>query len=504
MRDVMTHTAGFEDTIAESFVESRQQMQPLRSYLIKHMPDEIYPPGKVTAYSNYGATLAGYIVQRLSGEPFDNYVARHIFKPLGMTHSTFAQPLPAGWEKHIAKGYLQASDTKPFPFEFIEVGPAGSLTTTATDMAHFMIAQLGDGQYHGAPILSPATLRLMHSPQSRMAPGTNGFDLGFYQENRNGLRIVGHAGDTNVFHSDLHLLLDKNVGFFISFNSQGQDGAAEPVRVEIFRAFLDRYFPFAPPKEKTVADPQKDAARVAGWYGSSRRIASALQVVGPLTQSSVSALPDGEIQVSMLTDLAGTPKHWREVGPLTYRQVDGQSYLRFVTDSGGNVSYWISDDFPPVMVFDKIDGLTATGNLEWMFSIFAAVLLLTLAIWIGGWLVRRRHGATLQLDRLQRRLRLASRLGIVAYLAMLLAWGLVLKALMGNAWSLDGPMLFAYVLGVVTLIGMLAVLAEAVRRVWRGPEGWVVRAGEALLGLCALYGVWLIFAFGLVSFSLRY
>ena len=439
MRNVMTHTAGFGETIAESFVESRQQMQPLRSYLIKHMPDEIYPPGKVTAYSNYGATLAGYIVQRLSGEPFDTYIARHIFQPLGMKDSTFAQPLPAGWEKNIAKGYLQASDTKPFPFEYIEVGPAGSLTSTATDMAHFMIAQLGDGHYQGAPILSPATLRLMHSPQSRMAPGANGFALGFYQENRNGLRIVGHGGDTNVFHSDLHLLLDKNVGFFISFNSQGQDGAAEPVRVEIFRAFLDRYFPYTPPEQKTVANPQRDAARVAGWYGTSRRIASALQVVGPLTQSSVTALPDGEIQASMLTNLAGTPKRWREVGPLTYREVGGQSHLRFVADSSGNVSYWISDDFPPVFVFEKLGGLTTKGNLEWMFPLFATVLLLTLAIWIGGWFVRRRVGSKLELDRLQTRLRLASRLGILAYLAMLMAWALVLKQLMGSAWSLDRP-----------------------------------------------------------------
>ena len=173
------------------------------------------------AYSNYGATLAGYIVQRLSGEPFDQYVANHIYQPLGMQHSTFVQPLPAALAPDMSQGYAQASDGKSKPFEIVEIAPAGSVSATADDMARFMIAQLGDGSDGGTPILDAKTLALMHSPQSRMAPGMNGFDLGFYQENRNGLRIIGHAGDTNWFHSDLHLLLDRNVGVFMSFNSAG-------------------------------------------------------------------------------------------------------------------------------------------------------------------------------------------------------------------------------------------------------------------------------------------
>lgn len=504
LRNLMTHTPGFEDTFDGSFVNSAQQLVPYREYLVKHTPAEIFPPGRVVAYSNYGAMLAGYIVQRVSGEPYDQYIEHHIFQPLGMDHSTFEQPLPAALARDISQGYVTASDKKPGPFEYIEVAPAGSLSATATDMAHFMIAQLEGGSYGGASILSPATAQLMHTPQSRMAPGMNGFDLGFYQENRNGLRIIGHAGDTNYFHSDLHLLLDKDVGFFISVNSPGTDGEAEQLRTGIFRAFLDHYYPYTPPVEPTIARSQADAARVAGWYLTSRRITSALGLINVLTQSSVTALPNGEIEVDALKNLAGVPRRWREVGPLTYREVGGQTHLKFVTDSNGHVGYWISDDFLPVMVFQKVHGLTQKGDVVWMGSVVIAVFILTIAIWLGGWIVRRRFNKPLLVTSLEKRLRLASRVGVLVMLGALVAWASVFAVLLKGTFAIAGVLIVAYLLGALGLLGALAVLAETGRRTLHGPGGWLVRAGEGLLALCALYGLWAIFAFGLASFSFHY
>ncbi|MGH8199718.1 MAG: serine hydrolase domain-containing protein, partial [Steroidobacteraceae bacterium] len=215
LRDAMTHSTGFEDSVTDLFVNEASQLYPLRRFLIQHMPPLVHPPGKVVAYSNYATALAGYIVQRVSGEPYEEYISRHILVPLGMSDSTFQQPLPSSMQPFMATGYRLASDDDPVPFEYVEAAPAGALTTTVTDMAKFMLAQLGGGSFNGARILSPATVQQMHTPQGRPLPGMNGMDLGFYDENRNGLRIVGHAGDTGAFHSDLHLLLDKNVGLFI-------------------------------------------------------------------------------------------------------------------------------------------------------------------------------------------------------------------------------------------------------------------------------------------------
>ena len=502
LRNLMTHTPGFEDTIADNLVPSPRDLVPYREYLVRHMPAEIFPPGKVVAYSNYGATLAGYIVQRVSGEPFADYIARHILQPLGMMHSTFEQPPPPALAKELSQGYIKASDDKPVPFEYDQIAPAGAFSTTAVDMAHFMIAQLEGGSYDGVSILSPATTQLMHTPQSRMAPGMNGFDLGFYQQNRNGLRIIGHGGDIEAFHSDLHLLLDKHVGFFISLNSLGRSGAGN-VRAAVFHAFLDRYYPYTPPAEATLPHPQADAARVAGWYGFSRRFESGLRIINGLLQVHVTALPGGEIEVPpLLANLAGAPKRWREVGPLTYREVGGQTHLKFVTGSGGHVAYWVCDDFIPVLIFQRVRGLGQQGELKWMGGVCLAVLILTLAIWSGGGIARRRFKRPLLVTLQEKRLRLASRVGILLLLAMVCAWVVPLTSLYSS--NIDVMLTIAYIVGLLGFLGALAVLAEAVRRVLRGPGGWLVRSGEGLLGLCALYGIWAIFFFGLANFSYQF
>ncbi|HEV2272327.1 MAG TPA: serine hydrolase domain-containing protein [Steroidobacteraceae bacterium] len=499
LRNLMTHTPGFEDTVADNLVTSPRDLVPYRDYLVKHMPAEIFPPGKIVAYSNYGATLAGYIVERVSGEPFAEYIARHILQPLGMTHSTFEQPPPPALAKDLSQGYIKASDDKPVPVEYDQIAPAGALSSTAVDMAHFMIAQLEGGSYDGASIMSPATTHLMHTPQSRMAPGMNGFDLGFYQENRNGLRIIGHGGDIEAFHSDVHLLLDKDVGFFIAVNSLGKNGAGN-MRAAVFHAFLDRYYPYTPPAEATLPHSQADAARVAGWYGFSRRFESGLRIINGVLQVRVTALPNGEIEAPpLLMNLAGAPKRWREVGPLTYREVGGQAHLKFVTDSDGHVAYWVCDDFIPVLIFQRVHGLGRKGELEWMGGVCMAVLILTVAIWIGGGIVRRRFKTPLPLTLREKRFRLASRVGILLMVAMVCAWVVPVTSLYSS--SINLMLTIAYIASLLGLLGALVVLAQAVRRMLRGPGGWLARGGEVLLGLCAIYGIRLILFLGLANFS---
>jgi CubicO group peptidase (beta-lactamase class C family) len=506
LRNLMTHTPGFEETFAGGIVESPSDFVPYREYLVKHLPAEIFPPGKIVAYSNYGAMLAGYIVQRVSGEPFDEYIARHILQPLRMTHSTFDQPLPPALAKDLSKAYTKASDENPLPFEYSQIPPAGALSSTAVDMTHFMIAQLEGGSYNGASIMSPATTQLMHTPQSRMAPGMNGFALGFYQENRNGLRIIGHGGDISGFHSDMHLLLDKDVGLFIALNSDGKDYAAIQVRDAIFHAFLDRYYPYTPPAEPTLPHPQADAGRVAGWYMPSIRFeSSGFRIVNSLAQVRVIALPSGEIEMSpLLKNLAGAPERWREVGPLTYREVGGQEHLKFVTDSDGRVAYWISDHLIPVAVYQKAHGLEQSDEFTWVGEACLTVLVLTVVIWIGGAIVRRRFKTPLRVTLQEHRLRLASRVGAVLMLAIVCAWEALFAVVNTANGSISGRLTIVYIVGLLGLLGAVAVLAAAVRRVLRGPGGWLVRSGEVLLGLCAIYGIWVILFFGLANFSYQY
>ena len=140
MLDLMNHRAGFEEGLKDILATDPRRWQSNEAYLKQHPRPLLFSTGTVPAYSNYGAALAGYIVERISGEPFERYVEQHIFTPLGMLHTTFDQPLPARFSANVA-GYGTAS-MPPRPYELVMTAPAGSIATTASDMARFMIAQL--------------------------------------------------------------------------------------------------------------------------------------------------------------------------------------------------------------------------------------------------------------------------------------------------------------------------------------------------------------------------
>ncbi|RDJ00382.1 class A beta-lactamase-related serine hydrolase [Dyella solisilvae] len=509
MRNLMTHTAGFEE-VARDLLPATAEEVNLERYLKTHLPTRIFAPGEKVAYSNYGCGLAGYIVQRVSGERFEDYIQRHILQPLTMNHSTFDQPLPPALAPLMAKGYKTASDGVAQPFEFVDPPPAGALSSSGRDMAQFMIAHLQNGRFGDTRILQEATAKLMHSPQYTASPGMAGFALGFYQEDRNGLRIIGHGGDTEVFHSDLHLLLDKGVGVFMSFNSLGvEPGGAHTIRPAIFYAFLDRYFP-APLKEQpAIASAKADAAKVAGWYESSRRNESALRPFNVLGQMHVNAMPDGTVTIAALADYAGKPLHWREVSPLHYVEEHGQRKLDFVADADGNIKYWATDHISPVFVFDRIPAAKSLGSVSWLAGLSLLAVVTALLFWLLGWWARRHYQRTLELAPVLRRTRLYSRVGALLLLGEMLGWVLMIAAIMadedillrgtGTPWFY-----FLYVLGVVAILGALAVVWHALRNWQLGLRSLWVRVGETLLALAALYLAWFILAFGMISFSVRF
>src|SRR2546430_16024762 len=234
LRQLLTHTAGFEDTLKNLFVAHESDLKLLRTYLVNQMPARIFPPGKVPSYSNYGFTLAGYIVERVSREKFEQYITNHILQPLRMTNSTFDQPLPPQLAAQMSKAYLIASK-KPRDFEFVQAAPAGALSTTAADMTRFMLAFLQDGSVDGVAILKPETVREMQTRQFAIHPMICGLGITFMEYWLDPVRAIGHGGDTVYFHSDMVLLPDAHVGYFISYNSLGKNVGGG--RGEILRAF---------------------------------------------------------------------------------------------------------------------------------------------------------------------------------------------------------------------------------------------------------------------------
>ncbi len=240
LRNIMTHTAGFEEQVMDLIAVDQKKYVPYDQILKRWVPKRVYDPGTTPAYSNWATALAGYIVSRVSGEPFETYIQNHIFAPTGMRLSTFAQPLPANLKPFMAEGY-QDGVSKPYGFEYVGVAPAGSLSASGDDMGRFMIAHLANG----GPLLKPATAQLMHSTANEPIPGGQKMSLGFYQSNINGHPVVSHGGDTVAFHSDLHLFLNDGVGLYVSFNSGGREGAAQALRGALVRGIRRPLFPRA-------------------------------------------------------------------------------------------------------------------------------------------------------------------------------------------------------------------------------------------------------------------
>jgi CubicO group peptidase (beta-lactamase class C family) len=502
LRNVMTHTTGFEETIKRLFVPEGTPMVPLKDYLTHHMPERIFPPGPVPAYSNYAATLAGYIVERTSGRAFNDYVTENIFRPLGMQHSTFAQPLPAELKPLMSDGYEVGSGHEK-PFEIVEAAPAGSLSSTAADLSRFMIAHIQNGKFENAEILNLQTAQEMHARQKGFPPELNGMALGFYEESRNGHRIIGHGGDTFYFHSDLHLVLDAGVGFFVSYNSAGKGEIS--ARTALWHHFLDRYFPYTPPEPAPPSTAAVDARTVSGYYLSSRRAQNTfLSAANSFGLLKVVPDKDGKIKVDAFKDFNGQTKRWQEISPLVYRAVDGQDRIAFQKDANGR--WELRVDFPAI-IFQRTGFFDSAPWNRAVLSYSLSVLGLTLLLWPVAWIIRRHYGFKLDLTPSQRRLMLAIKLVCAINIAFVFSLGLTLAVTDDSAFlsgKLDPWFVIFQIVGLVGVVGTLVVI-YAMLRLWHAPNLWRgMRWVNLIITLACVGFTWFLIHWHMVNFNLNY
>ena len=503
LRNIMTHTSGLEETIQELFVGDEKHLTSLGEYVKAHLPERIFPPATTPAYSNYATAMAGYILQRVSGEQFDDYIEHHIFKPLGMNNCTFRQPLPDSLKGQMSNGYVVASQPARH-FEFVNTEPAGSSSVTAADMTHFMLAHLQDGTYEGAQILRPETARLMHSRQFANMPEMNAMALGFYEETRNGHRIIGHGGDTEYFHSDLHLIPDANVGFFISYNSAGK-GEISP-RTAVWEKLLDRYFPYDPPAGAQVSNASADANAVSGHYIVSRRAdTTIMKVFNAVGEAKVFPNDDGSVSVSDLKDLNGEPKKFKEIGPMLFREAYGQDRIGFKKDDAGR---WVLVIDYPFMVFQESPwNLNSVLNLPLIVASMV-IMALTLLLWPVAALARRHYGQKLTLSPGDRRLRLLVRiacaLGLVFLAGFALFFSMAEKNIAIVSPSYNPILRLLQLLGWLACIGAFISLYYAVRA-WKDQGQWIGSKVVEIVICVALFGfVWFVFTWNLLHLSLKY
>lgn len=508
MRNLMTHTAGFEEQVKSLIGHDADAIPPYDELLKQWVPERIFAPGVTPAYSNYATSLAGYIVERVSGEPFDDYVERHIFDPLGMDHSTFRQPLPESLRPLMSEGYDRASG-EVVPFEIVGPAPAGALSATGEDMARFMIAHLQNGELDGNRILEPETARLMHSDALTIIPGLNRMLLGFFETNINGREVIAHLGDTEAFHTSLHLFLEEDVGFYVSFNSGGEEGAAGQVRLALFEQFADRYFPGEPTTSRVDADTAAEHARMmtGNWVMSRRADSNFLNITQLLGQVTVSVGPDGELVLPPGLNINGRPSEWVEVAPFVWEDLNSHERLAAVVEDGQVVRF-SSSTISPFTVLDRVPWYKNSAWLMPLLQLSLLILAVTVVLWPTRALVRRHFGASFPLagrDLLGYRL---SRIAALAILLVLGGWMFAITAMFGDLTNLGGAfdaiIIALQLLSFVVFLGGLAIFCWNLWLSWKKGRRWPGKVWSIALVVAGITIVWVGFAFHLLSLGTDY
>jgi CubicO group peptidase (beta-lactamase class C family) len=503
LRHLLTHTAGFEERVG-GLIGAEGTPVDLRAALAGDPPEQVYRPGTVPAYSNYGNSLAGYVVEHVSGQPFEEYVRDHVLEPAGMTSATFEQPVPEHLRDRLAEGYATSSSPS-VGFEVVGTPPAGALSASATDMAAFMLAQLGE-PITGQQVLDADTRALMQEPAldagslGTLADGPR-MTLGFFQEDRNGHRIVGHGGDTQVFHSHLQLYPDERTGIFVSVNGSGEGalGSLE-LREQLMHGFADRYFPAVTSPGETArvdeATAREHAALLAGTYTSSRALRSTfLAATDVLAPTHVTAQDDGRLVIAP-GPLADGPVLYEEVEPWVYREVGGQRTIAArVTD--GEVEAIGYDS-----AFALLPAPAATDVALPALAVSTAILLLGVLGWPAGAVIRRvRHRGPA--DPAGRRERVLTRVASAAAVLALAGWALTIPTVMALQDVPVGQVRLLQGLQVVGVLGLapavLGVVGDLRRR-----AGWR-RVAAGVLVLVALAVVaWFAVTYRLLAPSVSY
>ena len=446
LRSLMTHTAGFDERGIGMAARTAKEWIPLSDYLQARMPPRVRPVGDGASYSNHGVALEGFIVEQIAGVSFNDYIAKNIYQPLGMTHSTFAiiDPLPPT----LAQGYrFNGLDYEPEPHLYNNMIPAGGLLTTGGDIARFMIAHLQNGQYGDARILGEATAKEMHTRQYSPDPRMQGSAGQFFEDNVNGYAAIQHSGDLPGFASLLYLIPEKNAGFFVSMNADRDE-----LRRLLTKVFMDRFYPAIQPlpPSHTSADFKQRAAAYIGRYRDNRHEKTGLaKVAAMLSEVHVAyGATDGELIVRGGNEATRVI----ELEPGLFRREDADHRLLFTPADVGTPGRMDSEHAS----FRRL-ALWETTPVQQLF--IAAVLIIFLSTVVGSIGRGFSRGVLRRPDNSDRTTRIARRLAFgaaVLNIAVLvgLGWGLI--GIDQNEFRFGMPMQFKALLCLPPITTALA------------------------------------------------
>ncbi len=391
LHHLLTHTAGFEERQAGAAAEDPDDALSLDEYVVKNQPELVYPPGRFTAYSNYGVGLAGYIVEQQTGQSVIDYTQEHVFDPLGMDRSAFTQndaDLPGRFD--VASRYVRDAegDLKPGPVVGVNDYPSGGSFTTATDMSRFMLALLGQGAFAGERILEPETVEEMLGRQAEPHPQTSAVGYGSYERFTSDPRVVGHNGDFLGANAEYALVPELNVGIFVAANS---DSTAERFQDALWVTLIDEFlaeFLDVEQEIDTTAPGERPLSDYAGGYHAARVSHNDPTMLSTLLGSYRPASVAGD-GIRMSCSSAMEEQRWHPVGDGLFRSEDGEEWASYIEDDGEVVGF-VCDSYA-VHPYVQVDW-HETAYPKLIIAGAAALVMLSMFAWPLTALARRLVG----------------------------------------------------------------------------------------------------------------
>jgi CubicO group peptidase (beta-lactamase class C family)/beta-lactamase regulating signal transducer with metallopeptidase domain len=335
VRHLLTHTAGFDQVGLGRQVDRPEAVRPLEDFLREYLA-RVRDPGVLSTYDTYGITLAGLLVEEVSGLPYEEYLRRRIFEPLEMHRSGIA--VPPALAGDVAVGYSFAGHWEAERWEYMNTDPASTVNASAPDMANLAIMLLNEGSFRGERVLHERSARAMLTTQFTNHPDQPGYSFTLWEDRGYGVPAFSHGGSMTGYATFLYLVPDHDLGIFVAYNQESGSLADRVVGTVV-----DALFPGRPPPapRRPVADGI-DPARFEGTYAN-----SAYHHADPDTgwrRQPFEIRGDGEGGLEFQGASA------RPVGPLSFQRDDGL-LLTFLVDDAGAISHLVVNQ----TVYEKLD-----------------------------------------------------------------------------------------------------------------------------------------------------
>jgi CubicO group peptidase (beta-lactamase class C family) len=495
LKNLLTHTAGFEDRPIGLFAHRAADIKPLAELLKNDLPARVRPPGVVSAYSNHGSALAGLAVASVSGKTWEDVVEQRLLDPLRMKNTLVRQPEKDKLPETMSKAYKwEGGRFKPEPFEYVPLAPAGAMSASAADMSHFLIAHLNDGKYEDVRILKPETARRMRERLFAHDPKVDAMCYGFWELNRNGQRIIQHGGDTLLFHTLFVMIPEHEIGLFLSYNTDKGAGA----RDEVLSAFLDRYFPVGQEPQIKSAVDVATLKRFEGEYSGSRHSQTTYAKLVLLLQPfTVAANTDGTLSAGF----GAEARRYVQIEPLVFREQDGRRKIVFHEDDGGQITQIYLADVPAVALIRE-STLDQPRYHQWLAGVCTALFLTAFLFWPVLAFARRGSKST--------KIRRSFVSGLLSFVGWLLS-AACLIFMVGLAWGLREPEQVVYgtpreieylLLVPQVCVGLAAVVLLGSIIAWgRGYWRFSGRVHYTLVAFAGVGFAWFLYYWNLLKFG---